>query len=131
VEGIYEKKMIRCIQLEMISIFWYVTPCIPTKVKRRFGGKYGLHLSWPIHQFRRSKRKKFSETSDDFHCTTLPYIPGDKIIESYRCVNLRSKNITGLQRNYYIYTPDFEDLIWIRMASGSVMFTFTAKFFKR
>jgi hypothetical protein len=30
-----------------ISIFWNITPCSPSKVNRRFGGTYRLHLSGP------------------------------------------------------------------------------------
>jgi hypothetical protein len=28
--------------------FWYITPCSPLKVNRRFGGKYRIHLQGRI-----------------------------------------------------------------------------------
>jgi hypothetical protein len=40
------------------TIFWYITPCSPLQVNRRFGGTYRLHLQgWRIFRTRNQREK--------------------------------------------------------------------------
>jgi hypothetical protein len=74
------------------STFWDITPCIPKKVNRRFGGTcrlllQGRRLSQGTNQ-REAGSKQVAETSVDFHRTRRGYIPEDRTLYNHRCENL-------------------------------------------
>jgi hypothetical protein len=82
--------------------FWNITPCSQVKANRRFSGTYHLHLQdlfvacvmlvsyVAYYLILKMKTKCLSETSINFHRTTLRYIPEDKAFHSHRCENLAS-----------------------------------------
>jgi hypothetical protein len=62
----------------------------PAEVKRRFGGKYFLNLAWPLIDF-----EDTGEVSPKRLLTALPYIPGDKTLHGFRCMNFTTCRSTA------------------------------------
>jgi hypothetical protein len=87
------------------TIFWYITPCSPFRVNRRFVGTYHLHLHGRKINKQQTSVKAGSkqspgylkmeaicstETSVDIQRTTRRYIPEDSTLYNHRCENLKS-----------------------------------------
>jgi hypothetical protein len=77
------------------SVFWAITPCSPVKVNQTFGATYRIHFQgWTEvrrqYEADNKQSSSSSETSVDFHRTTLCHIPQDRILDNHRCENLRS-----------------------------------------
>jgi hypothetical protein len=85
--GRYEEKL-------MSTILWDITPYIPLKVNRHFGGRYRLQNL--LSAFRLVSCSTYSsnlkmeaicssKTSADFQQNTRPYVPEDNILHNHRC----------------------------------------------
>jgi hypothetical protein len=110
------------------SVFWYIATCSPMKVNRSFEGTYRLHLHCRRISQARNQREAggklnflivpylaysstlkmeatcSSETSTDFHRTTLRYIPEDRTLN-----NLCSRVILAKRLAAQVLKKSFQD----------------------
>jgi hypothetical protein len=83
-------------ELKKISIFGNITPCIPRKLGRHFGGKAldstrFILVSCLVHFSTLKMEAKISYgTSVDFQWTTQRYVPEDRTHYNSSCDNLKS-----------------------------------------
>jgi hypothetical protein len=96
------------------ATFWYITPCCPLNVNRRFGGTYRVHLQgqeisrarnqresrWQAELHLKMEPIRSSETSVAFQHITRRHSPEDSTLHNHRCEILKSYNTNScLQEN--------------------------------
>jgi hypothetical protein len=75
------------------AVFWGVVPCKCSRLNRRFGGSYHLHL-----QGRKIRERRTSLTSIQSTTFTWHHTPEDGILHSHRRENLKSYRILNDHR---------------------------------
>jgi hypothetical protein len=77
------------------TIFWVITPCIPLRVNRRFGGTYRLHFQRrQISRARNQRENRWqADQSASRQRTIRRYIPEDVTLHNHRCENFKSYKV--------------------------------------
>jgi hypothetical protein len=128
------------------SIFRDITPCIPLKICRRFGGTRSLQLRgrrmralltacfmlvscFACSSILKMETTRSSETPIDFQWTIRRYIPENRTLYNHRCENLKSYKayyclVLNLKIHYYRIikwtTPIVEYLLEFRSVRTSL-----------